>query len=432
MQNHMKPRNRRTFLRRSLQVGLALCAPATLQARSASDRVVTALIGCGGRGRRFYDHADYVCDPDHNRRRQAAKLAKVASHRALDDLRRVLDRDDVDAVVIATPDHWHAPAAILACQAGKHVYVEKPWSHNFRESEWLYQAAVRNEVVVQHGTQQRSNPATRDAMAMLHDGIIGDVLIAKAWNIQRRKNIGHQQPSTPPPSVDYDLWVGPAEFLPYQANRFHYDWHWWYNFGTGDIGNDGTHEIDYARWGLGVDELPTRVTALGGKYYHDDDQQFPDTASCVFEYGSGRPVGEKKQLLFEMRIWSTNYPYNCDSGVEFLGTEGKMVFSKRGRLQILGDRNKVIESKKKTPSYTPNHVDDFFDAIRNGRQPNANRDEAHRSVSLVHLANIAVRTGRTITIDPAGEIELAEQDRPLLGRTYRADNHWAIPSFARS
>ena len=173
--------------------------------------------------------------------------------------------------------------------------------------------------------------------------MIGDVLMAKAWNVQTRGNIGHKTPSDPPPGVDYDAWVGPAEFLPYQENRFHYNWHWWYNFGTGDIGNDGTHEIDYARWGLGVEGLPSTVTGLGGKYFHDDDQEYPDTATCAFEWPGDGAVGNRRQLIFEMRLWSTNYPYNCDSGAEFYGTEGRLFVSKRGKLEVYGPRNQRIE-----------------------------------------------------------------------------------------
>ena len=244
-------------------------------------------------------------------------------------------------VVVATPDHWHAPAAILACEAGKHVYVEKPQSHNLRESRLLLDAAQRNKVVVQHGTQSRSDPLVAGAVQMLREGVIGDVLVAKAWNVQQRGNIGHEQPSDPPAGLDYDMWVGPAEFVPFQKNRFHYQWHWWHNFGTGDIGNDGTHEIDYARWGLGVSGLPTTVTALGGKYFFDDDQEFPDTASCAFEWPGDGQAGSRRQLIFEMRLWSTNYPFNCDSGAEFYGTAGRMLLSKRGKVEVYGAREQA-------------------------------------------------------------------------------------------
>ena len=337
--------------------------------------------------------------------------------------------------MIATPDHWHAPAAILACEAGKHVYVEKPQSHNLRESRLLLDAARRNNVVVQHGTQSRSAPLIAGAVQMLREGLIGDVLVAKAWNIQRRANIGHQQPSDPPPGVDYDAWVGPAEFVPFQQNRFHYNWHWWYNFGTGDIGNDGTHEIDYTRWGLGVEGLPATATALGGKYYFDDDQQFPDTATCAFEWPSDGTVGNRRQLIFEMRIWSKNYPFNCDSGAEFYGTAGRMMLSKRGKLEVYDDRNKRIENAepKQRPELIENHQLDFLDAIRSGRKPNADVAHGHDSVALVHLANVAVRLGRSLELDPHQERIVGDEEaNGLLSRTYREGGHWAVPKGAQA
>jgi predicted dehydrogenase len=414
------------------QVGVGSLATmglaSTARASSANEKVVVGLIGCGGRGRRFFEYADYVCDPDAQRLGEAAKQTGIDASRAVTDLRRLLDNKTVDAVVIATPDHWHTPAALLALQAGKHVYVEKPCSHNFRESQLLLEATRRSNRVVQHGTQQRSSPFTRDAIAMLRDGVIGKVLVAKAWNVQVRPTIGHAQPSEPPPGVDYDVWVGPAEFVPFQANRFHYNWHWWYPFGTGDVGNDGTHEIDMARWGLGVDTLPSKVAALGGKYFHDDDQQFPDTATCIFEYPGDGKVGHRRQLVFELRIWSSNYPFNCDNGVEFIGTEGKMMISKRGKLQILGPRNKVIKQEQHEISKNMEHMDNFLAAIRGGGRANAPIEESHRSVALVHLANIALRSGRSLTFDPEREQILGDDEsRQLQKRTYRKGGHWAIP-----
>jgi predicted dehydrogenase len=231
--------------------------------------------------------------------------------------------------------------------------------------------------------------------------------------------------------LNYDLWVGPAEFVPFQPNRLHYNWHWWYAFGTGDIGNDGTHEIDLARWGLGVDGLPSKVAAIGGKYFHDDDQQFPDTATCVFEYSGDGRQGDRKQLIFEMRIWSTNYPNNCDTGVEFWGSSGKMMISKRGKLEILGPRNKVIEQKRFDFAKNMEHMEDFLNAIRTGRRPNAPIEEAHRTVALVHLANVAIRTGRSLTVDPNREVIMGDDEATqLLSRTYRQGGHWAIPPGA--
>jgi predicted dehydrogenase len=294
-------------------------------------------------------------------------------------------------------------------------------------------AARRNKVVVQHGTQSRSDELIAGAVQMIREGVIGDVLVARAWNVQRRRNIGHGVPSDPPAGVDYDQWVGPAKFLPYQENRFHYDWHWWYNFGTGDVGSDGTHEIDYARWGLGVTGLPSTVAALGGKYYFDDDQQFPDTATCVFEWPDDGAVGRRRQLIFEMRIWSTTYPHNCDSGAEFYGVDGRLFVSKRGKLEVYGERNRRVENArpKEPPQLAGGHQKNFIDAIRSGRRPSAEIAVGHDSVALVHLANIAVRLGRSLQLDPRRETVLADDEaNRLLSREYRQGGHWAIPQGA--
>ena len=434
--------SRREFLKKAGIGSAGLAASAwtrATQAVAANDRIVLGVIGCGSQGgilaRCFAEspaaNVAYLCDPDSNRRDKVKGV--VGAGRAVGDLRRVLDDDSVDAVVVATPDHWHAPAAILACEAGKHVYVEKPCSHNLRESRLLLDAARRNRRVVQHGTDSRSRALIAGAVQMLREGVIGEVLAAKAWNIQLRRNIGHEQPSDPPPELDYDMWVGPAEYAPFQKNCFHYDWRWWYNFGTGDIGNDGAHEIDYARWGLGVEGLPTTVAALGGKYFHDDDRQFPDTAMCVFEWpGDGKP-GDRRQLVFEMRLWDTCYPHNVDSGAEFYGTAGKMFVSKRGKLAVYGERNRRIENPrpKEPPTLVSNHYDDFLHAIRNERKPRADIQIAHDSVALIHLANVAVRLGRSLHVDTSQERIIDDQEaNRLLSRAYRKDGHWAIPKGA--
>lgn len=419
--------NRRHFLLTSAAT-IASGAASRGWANPPSSKVRIGLVGCGSRAKAYYGRVAAVCDPDRDRLAAAADVCGLSSSNAVTDLRRILDDPGIDAVVIATPDHWHAPAAILACQAGKHVYVEKPLSHNLRESQLLLGAVESSGVVAQHGTQQRSREFTRNAIQRLHEGVIGDVLVAKAWNIQRRGSIGHRTPSAPPAEIDYDTWVGPAEWLPYQENRLHSDWHWWWNFGTGDIGNDGAHELDYARWGLGVDTLPTSAIAMGGKYFYDDDQQFPDTATCAFEYAGADATAKPKQLVFEMRLWSTNYPMNCDSGVEFYGTEGQMLLSKRGKLQVLGPKNERIDSQKVPRETGFAHLDNFVDAIRGDAELAAPLIEAHRSIAPVHLANVALKTGRSIKFDPQAEkiIDDAKASE-LLGRQYRQGGHWAIP-----
>jgi len=422
---------RRAFLKTTSVGAAALSWSGGINVLGANEKVVVGLIGCGGRGpgvAREMGGAAFVCDPDTDRLASAAKKFNVDSSNAVTDMRRIFDNKSVDAVIIATPDHWHAPAALLALEAGKHVYVEKPCSHNFRESQLLVEAARRYKRVVQHGTQSRSKGTVADAIQMLREGIIGDVLMAKAWNIQRRKNIGHEKPSDPPPGVDYDAWVGPAEFVAFQKNRFHYTWHWWYNFGTGDMGNDGTHEIDYARWGLGVETFPTKIAGLGTKLFFDDDQEFPDTQTVVFDYPGDGKVGSRRQLIFEMRIWSTNAPYDCDNGAEFYGTKGRMFLTKRGNVEIFDEKNQKVEAKAKNPPQLLGHQEDFIDAIKTGRKPNADMEIAHHSVALVHLGNIACRLGRLLNFDPKTEqIAGDEEASRLLKRTYRKEGHWAIP-----
>jgi predicted dehydrogenase len=430
--------DRREFIDRTtaaVAAAAALSVTRPVGAQGTNGKLIVGLIGCGGRGRgdaaRFKAVPDvelaYVCDVDQSRRGKAADELGVAASRAVGDLRRILDDKSVDAVIVATPDHWHSPAAVLACQAGKHVYVEKPISHNIREGRLLIEAAERNKTLVQHGTQVRSTSMMIEAVKMLREGIIGDVLVAKCWNVQRRRSIGREQPTTPPSGLDYDNWVGPAPLVAFQKNRCHDGWHWWYDFGTGDMGNDGVHDIDYTRWGLGVQTHPTKISAIGGKYFFDDDQQFADTQQVAFEYaGDGKP-GNKKMLIYEQRLWSTNYPHNTDSGAEFYGTKGQMYLSRRGKIEVRGDRNELI-----AVSIVPKgqddaaHVRNFCDAVRGEAKVQADALTGHLSSSLCHLGNIATRLDRSLNFDPQAEQFI---DDPvagsLIGRTYR--EHWGTP-----
>jgi predicted dehydrogenase len=218
--------------------------------------------------------------------------------------------------------------------------------------------------------------------------------------------------------------------MPYQENRFHYDWHWWYNFGTGDIGNDGCHEQDLALWGLGVTTHPSTVAAAGGKYFFNDDQQFPDTAQVALEWpGDGKP-GSKRMLIYEQRLWSTTYPFNVDSGVEFYGTKGRMFVSKRGKFEIRGERNAATEHKLqgRIEAAVEDNQRNWIDCIKSGQTPNASIEIAHRTAAAAHLANIAIRVGRSLRFDPQTEqIAGDEEASALLGRQYRAEGHWGVP-----
>ncbi len=433
----MSIERRRGFLRRSATAAVAASAlvHSSVEARAREVRKLRlGAIGCGGQGtsllKTFAQMPDvelaYVCDPDDARGAKAAEAVKGhAEPKVVRDLRTILDDASIDAVTVATPDHWHGPATLLALAAGKHVYVEKPCSHNLREGRLMVAAAAATGRVVQVGTQARSTAFIAQVFDKLRQGAIGEVLVAKAWNSQRRKDIGRMQPSVAPAGFDYDLWVGPAPMVPFQANRHHYTWHWWYDFGTGDGGNDGVHEIDVARWGLGVDTHPARITALGGKLGFDDDQQFPDTQYAVFQWDASQGAAAK-QLIFEMRIWSPYRQEGYENGCAFYGRDGMLLLGKGEGYKLFGPKNKLIEEQSGTVD-TQAHRRNFIDCVLSGATPNADITVGHLSASLCHLANIATRTGRTLRFDGAKEQVVADDEaNALIRRTYR-EGHWAVP-----
>ena len=435
----MRPIPRRTILKDSVQ-GAAALAFAGGPARGAAERRVTVgLIGAGGMGsnhlrllaaRRDVEVA-YVCDVDRDRLAEAASVVEKGSGKApkaVKDLRQVLDDRRVEAVWIATPDHWHAPAAILALDAGKHVYVEKPCCHNIREGRLMAEAVARSGKHLQVGTQSRSTAVVQDAIERVRGGAIGEVLVAKAWNSQRRRSIGKTKPSQPPPQLDFDLWVGPAPMVPYRSNLLPGIWRWWYDFGCGDIGNDGVHDIDVACWGLGVDTHPGRIACLGGKSFFDDDQQFPDTQYAVFEYPDAAGPGRAKQLIFEQRIWSPYVQEGYENGAAFYGTEGVLVIGHSVGWTLYGPRNKKI-AERTGPADLAAHHQNFLDCVRGtSKAPNADVTAGHRSAALVHLANIGARVGRVLHFDPQAETIVGDDEAAaLVARRYR-DGHWAVPA----
>jgi len=436
----MKQTTRRDFLKQSggfAAGSAALSLNLSSRAADANGRLVLGMIGPGGMGMNHIralallkDIAiAYVCDPDENRRNKAADDAEKLSGsrpKAVADMRRVFEDKSVDAVFIATPDHWHAPATLLACEAGKHVYVEKPCAHNLREGRLMLEAARRHNRVVQVGTQSRSTGHVRRAMELIHGGAIGEVLVAKVWNSQLRGNIGHAKPSAPPAHLDFDLWLGPVPAVPYQSNLLHSSWRWFHDFGAGDMGNDGSHDLDIGRWGLGVETHPSTVTALGGKYFFDDDQQFPDTQTVVFEYASDEKSKRPRQLIYEQRLWSPYVQEGHENGDAFYGTKGMLVLGKQNGWKLYGPRNELRDQMSGSTDL-PAHHRNFLDCVKSGSRPHADIEIGHYSGALCHLGNIATRLGRTLNFDPKTEMFLDDPKAArMVRRTYRPE-HWAVP-----
>jgi predicted dehydrogenase len=428
---------RRNFLKQAGVTTLAAAATAsTAHAASAGNRIRVGVIGPGGMGMNHVKNLAArddvqivgVCDVDKNRLATAAAHVETETGKrpvTTGDMRKLLDDASIDAVFVATPDHWHAPAAILALDAGKHVYVEKPCCHNVREGRLMADAVKRSGKVLQVGTQSRSTPCVMDGINRVLNGEIGDVLVAKAWNSQRRGSIGHSEPTAPPAHLDFDAWVGPAPIVPYRKNMLPAIWRWWHDFGCGDIGNDGVHDIDVALWGLGVSTHPDQVACFGGKYFFEDDQEFPDTQYAQFEYSPQGKPGERKQLIFEQRIWTRYTLEGYENGAAFYGTKGMLIMGHTVGWRLYGERNKLIAEQTGRADLVAHHTN-FFDSIRGKAKPAASIEVGHRAATIVHLANIAARTGRVLQFDPVKEriTSDAEADQ-MLRREYRS--HWATP-----
>ena len=337
----------------------------------------------------------YVCDVDSRALNGSAEfVAKKQTRKpqAVTDVRRILDDKGVDILVCAAPNHWHAPAAILGCKAGKHVYVEKPCSQTPEEGELAVAAARKANRVVQMGTQRRSWLALREAIEKVQAGEIGRVLYARTCYNNRRPNIKHGQITNPPEGLDWKLWQGPAPERPYKDNLVHYNWHWHWHYGNGELGNNGVHAIDVARWGLNVN-YARRVTAGGGKYRHDDDQETPDTMVVTFDFP------ENKMITWEGLSWSPYGHNGSQFGISFHGENGTLIVAEAG-YKIYDPANKEIAAKTGIGGDAV-HAQDFLDAIRENRRPHADIEEAHKSTLLCHLGNIAYRSHSALQLDPS-------------------------------
>ncbi len=389
--------------------------------QNANQRLNVGVMGTGGRGTylatAFQQQPNvdvtFVCDVDQARvERAAGAVAKVsgrAAPRQVTDFRRILDEKTVDILVVATCNHWHAPAAILACAAGKHVYVEKPCSYNPREGELLVQAARKHQRRVQMGNQRRSYTGVIAAMDELRKGVIGRTYLAQSWYQSRRGTIGRGKEADVPKGLNYSLWEGPAPHRAFRTNYLHYNWHWFWHWGNGELGNNGIHIIDLCRWGLGVD-LPVRVSSSGGRYRFDDDQETPDTHLVSYEF-EGR-----KQITWDGLSCSQqpNRPYHA----LFHGELGTMSLSDTGYTVTLfpekGQQPRVRTEKVQAGDGP--HFQNFLGCIRNGGRLNSDIDEAAKSTLLCHLGNIAHRTGRTLRCNGKDGTILQDKD---------AMTHWS-------
>ena len=435
---------RREFLD-SLAVGAATVAvnataKSYRQILGANDRLNFAVIGLNGRAyahlsslkaNRSAARISHVCDVDANILLKFAASTQQEMGEAPatgKDFRSILELKDVDAITIATPDHWHAPMAIAGLQAGKHVYVEKPCSHNPAEGVMLVQAQQKYRKLVQMGTQQRSSPHTIEIVQKIHDGIIGRPYFAKAWYSNVRKSIGTGKEVPVPPQLDWDLWQGPAPRQAYRDNVHPYNWHWFRSWGTGETLNNGTHEVDVCRWALGV-AYPRKVTSSGGRYQFKDDWQFYDTLVTSFDY-------EDKMITWEGKSCQGMKYYGRDRGSTIMGTDGTVLVDRGGYELYDLKGNKTSEFKAaSSPSsasadligrdtMTDAHFANFIAGIRNGEKLNAPVADGNIAVTMLQLSNIAWEVSRELHLDTKdGRIQGDADAMKMWGREY--EKGWA-------
>lgn len=429
--------SRRDFLQKTTQSSLILGAAAALggvQVFGADQpaKLRLGIIGCGGImthhvqglvGRREAVSIAWLCDVDPVQIERMDKIItrdfQTAPPKRTARYESVIDDKDVDAVIIATPHHWHAPIALAAMAAGKDCYIEKPISHVFNEGPLIIAAAKKYGRVVQQGSQMRNSPVTAKAENLLKDGVIGEVKVARAWTAETRTVEKPQPDGEPPQGVDYDRWLGPAPKRPFNPHRWHRTWRMFRDYGNGEIGDDGIHDIDMATWGLGVTTLPKQITARGGRMLLDGHaSEYPDNMNVTYEYPDGR------LLIYENYPFTAYGQHGFDNGNVFYGTEGYMIFSRRGAFSVfLGPKSKPgpTEGKELRGQHGyAEHMAEFLNAVRQRTPTKASADVAHRSCALVHLGEIAYRTRGRLDFDPRAErfIDCNEANM-LLTKEYR-------------
>jgi predicted dehydrogenase len=396
-----------------------------------SNKVIVAVMGVNSRGaylaKSFSElenvEVAYLCDVEEKAIANGLEGVKDALRKpiVIKDIRELLNKKDFDALIIATPDHWHAPATLMAVAHGKHVYVEKPCGHNPYEGELVSQALHKHGRLIQMGNQRRSMPTLIEAVKQVRAGIIGNAYFAKSWYANSRKSIGIGKKIPPPPTLDFELWQGPAPRRPYKDNLVHYNWHWFWHWGTSETCNNATHEVDCCRWFLDVD-YPTQVSSAGGRYAFKDDWETPDTQVASFEFGNN------KAITWEGRSCN-NFPVEgAGRGFVIYGDNGTLVNDGNADYKIFDEKNKLVKEVKSDVKADPTnpvsasgnldlyHFQNFADAIRGETTLNSPVDEGHKSILLCHLANIAQRTGRTLNCDPKNGHIINDPDAMKLWR----------------
>ncbi len=419
--------NRRSFIAAGAAAASVVAVSRT-EAASKNDTIRAAVLGVNGRGKThiaaFEKQAGaevaLLCDPDEKvLGRRAEEFEKKYGRKVATetDMRKVFDRQDIDVVSVATPNHWHSLAAIWACQAGKDVYVEKPGSHNLFEGRRMIQAAEKYGRIVQHGVQLRSSPALREAVDHLRNGLLGKVYMARGLVFRWRPSIGHKpDQSQPPKHLHWDLWQGPAQERDFSERLVHYNWHWHWDYGNGDVGNQGIHETDMCQWGLDV-QLPSKIVAMGGKFLWDDDKETPEVLSTNYYYPE-----ENKLIQFEVRHWNTNTEEGATVGNIFYGEEGFMVVKGYGSYETYLGRKRTPGPKRSVGGELDLHFANFLGAVRSRKKEDLHGpvETAHYSAGLAHLGNIAYRLDRQLNFDPKTETFLDDNAaNAMLTRDYR-------------
>ena len=402
----------------------------------ANDTIRLAVIGVNSRGKALAKNfskmplceVTHLCDCDSNALAACQEEVRKITGKVpvgVKDIRQLLEIPEVDGVVIAMPDHWHAPAAIMAMEAGKHVYLEKPTSHNPAENYMLLSTAAKHpEIVVTVGNQRRSWPKVREAIKEIHDGTVGAVHFAKSWYATDRASIGRGKVVPIPSNLDWDLWQGPAPRTEYRDNIVHYNWHWFWNWGTGEALNNGTHFVDVIRWGLGVD-YPTQVNSVGGRWRYVDDWEAWDNQMVSFQFG------DKGAGSWEGRSCNKVPVEGYATGIQFFGEKGSILISGGDEYKVFDGGGKLVETVKSEIKFQDGdlqnpseqldafHFRNWFDAIRNGTPLNSTLEEACKSTQLVQFSNIAMRVGHSIQINPSNGFIIGDPEaQKYWGRDY--------------